>query len=106
MKHAASSSVLVAGWHRMSYAYSDRTYVSRELEDRIRELHSVIRNAVTDRKFILFGVGSTQLIAAAVNSLFPPNSSAPAKVVASIPYYAVSVSGSGNFCVAIWFDCG
>ncbi|KAI4389721.1 hypothetical protein MLD38_001918 [Melastoma candidum] len=88
-KHSASSAVLVSGWHRMGYSYSDQTTISKVLEERIRELHSVIGNAVTDGKFILFGVGSTQLIAAAVNSIFAPNSSAPAKVVASIPYYTL-----------------
>ena len=88
--HAASSALVVAGWHRMSYVFSDHTYISHELEKQIHKLHSVAKNAITEGKYIIFGAGSTQLISAAVYALSPDNSSSsPAKVVASIPYYPV-----------------
>ncbi|XP_030544150.1 tryptophan aminotransferase-related protein 3-like [Rhodamnia argentea] len=86
-QHAESSAVVVAGWHRMSYSFSDYTFLSRELESLLRKLHSQVGNAVTDGKHIVFGVGSAQLLNAAVHALSPDNSSHPASVVASIPYY-------------------
>lgn len=88
-QHAASSAVVVAGWHRMGYSYSDNTYMSQELEKRVRILHSIVGNAVTAGRYIVFGAGSTQLLNAAVNALSTDNSSMPAPVVASIPYYPV-----------------
>lgn len=90
-QHAESSAVVVAGWHRMSYSFSDDTTLSKELESLLRKLHSQVGNAVTDGKYILFGAGSTQLLNAAVHALSSHNSSLPASVVASIPYYAVSI---------------
>uniref|UniRef100_A0A2P2KFG4 Alliin lyase n=1 Tax=Rhizophora mucronata TaxID=61149 RepID=A0A2P2KFG4_RHIMU len=91
MQHAASSALLVAGWHRMSYSYSDHSSISKELVKQIRQLHSTVGNAVTDGRFVAFGVGSTQLLNAAVYALSPANSSSPAaaSVVASIPFYPV-----------------
>lgn len=92
MRQAESSAVLVSGWHRMSYIYEDGTFVSRELEKVIRKLHSVVGNAVTDNRFVIFGSGTTQLLAAAVHALSLTNSSlsSPARLLTSIPYYSVS----------------
>ncbi|ONH90222.1 hypothetical protein PRUPE_8G041600 [Prunus persica] len=90
MQHAAQSAVLVAGWHRMGYSYPDGSYISAELEGHIRELHSTVGNAVTQGRYIVFGAGSTQLLNAAVHALSSDNSSnssSPASVVATIPYY-------------------
>lgn len=89
MEHAESSALLVSGWHRMGYNFHDMTTISKELERLIRILHQTLGNALTDGKFILFGTGSTQLLAAAVNAL-SHNSSSSSRVVASVPYYAVS----------------
>ncbi|KAF2297512.1 hypothetical protein GH714_024815 [Hevea brasiliensis] len=89
MQHAASSAVVVAGWHRMSYSFGDQTYISQELEKHIRKLHDAVGNAVTQGRYIIFGAGSTQLLNAAVHALSPNNASSPAKVVASIPFYPV-----------------
>ncbi|XP_044511753.1 tryptophan aminotransferase-related protein 4-like [Mangifera indica] len=89
MQNAASSAILVAGWHRMSYSYADLSVISQELERHIRKLHAVVGNAVTENRFIIFGAGSTQLLNAAVHALSPDNSSSPAKVVATIPFYPV-----------------
>ncbi|KAL5843657.1 hypothetical protein ACOSQ4_009615 [Xanthoceras sorbifolium] len=87
MQNAASSALVVAGWHRMSYSFKDSYFISQELETHIRKLHAIVGNAVTDKRFIVFGAGSTQLLNAAVHALSPDNSSSPARVVASIPFY-------------------
>ncbi|KAF9599652.1 hypothetical protein IFM89_001598 [Coptis chinensis] len=87
MQHAASSAVVVAGWHRMSYRFDDYSSISEELEKHIRQLHAVIGNAVTDGRFILFGAGSTQLLNAALFGLSLDDSPSPANIVASIPFY-------------------
>ncbi|XP_020535517.1 tryptophan aminotransferase-related protein 4 isoform X2 [Jatropha curcas] len=89
VKHAGSSAFLVAGWHRMSYMYSDGSYISQELESHIRKVHAIVGNAITEGRYIAFGVGSTQLLNAAVRALSPRNASSPARVVASIPFYPV-----------------
>ncbi|CAL5384293.1 unnamed protein product [Camellia sinensis] len=87
IQHAASSAILVAGWHRMSYTFDGKTTISKELEKSIRRVHSVAKNAITDGRYIVFGVGSTQLLNAAVYALSPENSSSPAKVVAATPSF-------------------
>nr|GMD94109.1 tryptophan aminotransferase-related protein 4-like [Ipomoea batatas] len=90
VQNAASSAVVVSGWHRMSYSFPDNpSLFSQQLENHIRKVHAVAGNAITDGKYILFGVGSTQLCNAAVYALSLENSSSlsPAKVVAKIPYY-------------------
>ncbi|CAI9116472.1 OLC1v1017625C1 [Oldenlandia corymbosa var. corymbosa] len=97
MRHAASSALLVAGWHRMSYVFPDQTYVSEELENYIRKLHAIAKNAVTDGKYIAFGCGSTQLINAAVFALSSQNSSSPSRVVALTPYYPLYKSQTDYF---------
>lgn len=91
MKHAASSAILIAGWHRMGYRFTDASFISQELEKKIRKLHSITGNAVTENRFIIFGAGSTQLLNAAVHALSSDynSSSSPARVVASIPFYPV-----------------
>ncbi|PIA41838.1 hypothetical protein AQUCO_02200339v1 [Aquilegia coerulea] len=91
VQHAASSAVVVAGWHRMSYRFSsnDKSSITVELEKCIRELHAVIGNAKTDGRYMVFGAGSTQLLNAAIYALSPEDSPSPASVVASIPFYPV-----------------
>ncbi|OMO73456.1 EGF-like, alliinase [Corchorus capsularis] len=88
-QHAANSAVVAAGWHRLSYSYPDDTNISKELERLIRKLHAVVGNAVTENRYIIFGAGSSQVLTAAVYALSPENSSLPAGVVASVPYYAL-----------------
>lgn len=90
MQHAASSAILVPGWHRMSYQFNENAPFSIELEKYIRKLHTIAGNAVTAGRYIVFGVGSTQLLSAAVYALSAENNStSPARVVASIPFYSV-----------------
>ncbi|KAL5560252.1 hypothetical protein UlMin_036463 [Ulmus minor] len=97
MEKAASSAVLVSGWHRMGYSYSDNTYISKELENHIRQLHKTVGNAITQGRYIVFGVGSTQLLNAAVHALSSDNSSSPSRVVATSPYYQLYKSQTELF---------
>ncbi|KAI3810420.1 hypothetical protein L1987_20032 [Smallanthus sonchifolius] len=87
MQNAAASAVVIPGWHRMSYRYADDTLMSTELETYIRKLHSIVGNAITEGRYMVFGVGSSQLLSAAVYALSSENSSSPSNVVASIPFY-------------------
>ncbi|CAL5386312.1 unnamed protein product [Camellia sinensis] len=50
MQHAAKGAVVVAGWHRMSYAFNGHSIISEELEKHIRKLHERVGNAVTERE--------------------------------------------------------
>ncbi|XP_076886102.1 tryptophan aminotransferase-related protein 3-like [Bidens hawaiensis] len=61
--------------------------MSTELEYYIRKLHSIVGNAVTEGRYMVFGVGSSQLLSAAVYALSSENSSSPSNVLASIPFY-------------------
>ncbi|XP_062097717.1 tryptophan aminotransferase-related protein 4-like [Humulus lupulus] len=89
MENAGSSAMLVAGWHRMSYTFNQSGFMSKQLEARIRQMHAIVGNAVTEGKYIIFGTGSAQLINAAVHALSPHNNSSnsPSIVVPIIPYY-------------------
>lgn len=90
-QNAASSAIMMAGWHRMGYEFEDGSLISKELDKQIRKLHATVGNAVTEERYIVFGAGSTQLLNAAVHALATDASSPPAKVVASAPYYPVSL---------------
>ncbi|CAA0823601.1 Tryptophan aminotransferase-related protein 4, partial [Striga hermonthica] len=89
-RHPATSAVVIAGWHRMSYTFSDTSPLwitqSRELENHIRRVHLAAANAITEGKYVIFGAGSTQLLGAAVYAL-SMNLSSPAAVVAASPSY-------------------
>lgn len=92
IRNAEGSAVVESGWHRMSYSYHGYgLFVSAELERIIRKLHNVVGNAVTDNRFIIFGTGATQLLAASVHALSQTNSSSssPSRLVTSVPYYNV-----------------
>lgn len=88
MQHATNSAILISGWHRMSYRYDDNPFMSTELENYIRKMHSIVGNAITEGRYIVFGIGSSQLLSAAVYALSSQNSSSPpSNVLASIPFY-------------------
>ncbi|XP_050367034.1 tryptophan aminotransferase-related protein 4-like [Argentina anserina] len=96
MEHASKSAILVAGWHRMGYTFSDKAYISQELERLIRKVHDIAGNAVTQGRYIVVGAGSTHLLNAAVQALSSSSndssdslSSSPASIVVTIPYYAL-----------------
>ncbi|KAG9456855.1 hypothetical protein H6P81_001363 [Aristolochia fimbriata] len=87
-QHEASGSVTEAAYHRMSYVMKEGHLTSAELEREIRRLHSVVGNANTTGRYIVFGVGSMQLLGASVSALSArKNWAQPARVVASVPYY-------------------
>lgn len=75
----------------MNYEFKDGSLISKELVKRILKLHAVVGNAVTEGRYIIFGAGSTQLLNAAVHALSDDSDKSRAKVVASAPYYPVSV---------------
>ncbi|CAN4081774.1 unnamed protein product [Withania somnifera] len=90
MENAENTAVVTSGWHRMAYSFPDHSLLSKELEKVIRKLHKIAKNAVTEGKYIVIGVGSTQLLNAAVHALSSENFSSspfPAKVVAKVPHY-------------------
>ncbi|KAF5789639.1 putative alliinase, EGF-like domain, pyridoxal phosphate-dependent transferase, major [Helianthus annuus] len=83
MQNAADTAVVISGWHRMSY----HPIMSTELDKYIRKLHSIVGNAITQDRHIVFGVGSSQLLSAVVYALSSTTSSSPSSVLASIPFY-------------------
>ncbi|KAK7380540.1 hypothetical protein VNO78_33053 [Psophocarpus tetragonolobus] len=83
----AKSAILVSGWHRMGYSYSDDSYMSQLLVQYIKKLHITLGNAITEERYIIFGSGSTQLLNAAVYALSTNSSLSPSKVVATAPYF-------------------
>ncbi|KAK9017190.1 hypothetical protein V6N11_079672 [Hibiscus sabdariffa] len=91
MQHSTSSALVVSGWNRMSYTYSDHTFFSQQLKSLIHKLHTFVGNAITRNRYIVFGAGSTQVLSAAVYALSLQNTSSqsPTRVVASIPYYTL-----------------
>ncbi|KAJ9546042.1 hypothetical protein OSB04_025749 [Centaurea solstitialis] len=88
MQHATNSAILISGWHRMSYSYDDNWFKSTQLENYIRKMHSIVGNAITEGRYIVYGIGSSQLLNAAVYALSSQNSSSlPSNVLASVPFY-------------------
>ncbi|KAL6845042.1 hypothetical protein ACP4OV_024537 [Aristida adscensionis] len=98
-RHAAASTVVVSGWHRLSYQTTDGLFQSVELESLVRRLHRAVGNAVVDDKHLVFGAGSAQLINALVHALSPDANAAspPARVVATSPYYPAYRSQTAMF---------
>ncbi|KAK8996849.1 hypothetical protein V6N11_020345 [Hibiscus sabdariffa] len=91
MQHSTSSALVVSGWNRMSYSYSDNTFFSQQLESLIHKVHALVGNAITQNRYIVFGAGSTQVLSAAAYALSLQNttSQSPTRVVASVPYYTL-----------------
>ncbi|KAL9234149.1 hypothetical protein vseg_009050 [Gypsophila vaccaria] len=87
--HKEDSSVLVPGWHRLSYSYPVGGEMSVALSNYIFNLHELVGNAVTHGRYIVFGTGSSQLLNAAVHSLSSFSPVKPALVLASVPYYGL-----------------
>lgn len=95
MRYKASSAVMVPALHRMAYTMEGggSNSVTDRLKQLILRLHTIVGNANVTGRFIVIGVGSSQLINAAVRALSAPNGSrpsSPSALVATPPYYPVS----------------
>lgn len=69
MRHAASTAIVVSGWHRMGYEFDNGSLIPTKLRSEIFKLHDIVKNVNTTDKYIIFGAGSTQLLNAAVHGL-------------------------------------
>ncbi|CAM6126897.1 unnamed protein product [Calypogeia fissa] len=80
----------ILGWQQLSYYATSKQFffVQTELDQAIRALHDVVGNAVTEDRHIIIGVGSTQLLHAALYALSSPTRSTPLSVVSVVPYYS------------------
>ncbi|KAJ3695039.1 hypothetical protein LUZ60_000416 [Juncus effusus] len=76
---------------------SDELCYHQHLHVTIRLLHDAVGNAVTKDKYLIFGTGSTQLINALIYALSPENSSSPASIVATPPFYPMYKSQTDLF---------
>ncbi|KAK9117234.1 hypothetical protein Sjap_016181 [Stephania japonica] len=63
-------------------------FLEPELETQIRKLHSVVGNAAIKGRHIVVGVGSSQLLSAALYALCPQDTPEPISVVSAVPYYS------------------
>ncbi|KAH7297800.1 hypothetical protein KP509_25G013500 [Ceratopteris richardii] len=86
-QNAEEGAVLIPGWYRIGYSFMEDSSVSISpaLEREIRILHNLVGNAVVDNKYIVLGVGSMQLLKAAVACL--ASDSGSTAVVTAVPYY-------------------
>ncbi|CAK9236903.1 unnamed protein product [Sphagnum troendelagicum] len=94
----SQATTVIPAWQGMSYfahKHNAFLFVDHHLELTIRELHTLVGNAVTQDRYILLGVGSTQLFQAAIYALaanLPENStpttSDPIKIVSAVPFYS------------------
>ena len=86
---------VIPSWQGMSY-FAHRTneylFVDYFLEQAIRQIHGMVGNAVTEGRYLVLGVGSTQLYQAALYALAPPESPTPTPVVSSVPHYSVKTN--------------
>ncbi|KAH8951780.1 hypothetical protein BDL97_09G047700 [Sphagnum fallax] len=94
----SQATTVIPAWQGMSYfahKHNAFLFVDHHLELTIRELHTLVGNAVTQDRYLLLGVGSTQLFQAAIYALaanLPENStpttSDPIKIVSAVPFYS------------------
>lgn len=95
LENEESSAVMVRGLHRMGYTLEagGSSIITDRLQQLILRLHTVAGNANVTGRFVALGVGSMQLINAAVRALSASNGSqlsTPSKIVATPPFYSVS----------------
>lgn len=86
---------VIPSWQGMSYfahRNNDYLFVDYFLEQIIRQIHGMVGNAVTEGRYIILGVGSTQLYQAALYALASPESPTPTPVVSAIPHYSVKTN--------------
>ncbi|KAJ4795572.1 Tryptophan aminotransferase-related protein 2 [Rhynchospora pubera] len=95
----ARATVVIHGWEKMSY-FSDPTnlcwFLEPEFANQVLRLHQIVNNAATDGRHIIVGVGSTQLVHAALYALASTEAHHPVSVVSAAPYYSM-YSGIADF---------
>lgn len=93
-KAGDKATVVILGWHTMSY-FSDASHLCWFLEPlfakEVHRLHRIVGNAVTDNRYIVVGVGSTQLIHAVFFALSSTELPHSVGVVSAAPYYSVYI---------------
>ncbi|KAJ0873793.1 putative alliin lyase [Helianthus annuus] len=88
MQMQRDTAVVISGWHRMSYEYADDPYdVTRARTSTFVSYIQLPGMRSLKTRYIVFGVGSSQLLSAAVYALSSQNSSSPSNVLASTPFY-------------------
>jgi len=89
----ATEATVIPSWQSMSYfahRHNSFLFVDYYLEQAIRNVHSLVGNAVSEGRFLVLGVGSTQLYQAALFALASSSSAAsPTSVVSTTPHYSV-----------------
>ncbi|KAJ3705479.1 hypothetical protein LUZ61_009184 [Rhynchospora tenuis] len=86
-----SATVVIPGWQKMSYFSDPKNlccFLEPEFADEVLRLHQIVGNAVTDNRHIIVGVGSTQLIHAALFALASTEARQPVNVISAAPYYS------------------
>ncbi|KAF3322039.1 L-tryptophan--pyruvate aminotransferase 1-like isoform X1 [Carex littledalei] len=91
------STVVISGWHSMSYFSAAGAQLCWFLEPsfakEVRRLHAIVGNAITDNRPVIVGVGSTQLIHAVFFALSSSSSGEPNQqpvpIVSAAPYYSM-----------------
>ncbi|KAJ1701094.1 hypothetical protein LUZ63_000873 [Rhynchospora breviuscula] len=94
-----SATVVIPGWQKMSYFSDPRNlcwFLEPEFANEAQRLHQIAGNAVTDDRHIIVGVGSTQLIHAALFALASTEARQPVNVISAAPYYSM-YSGIADF---------
>ncbi|KAJ4828642.1 Tryptophan aminotransferase- protein 2 [Turnera subulata] len=85
------ATIVIPGWQSMSY-FSDLGnlcwFLEPEFAREVLRLHSIVGNAVTEDRHIVVGIGSTQLVQAALYALSPQDAQEPISVVSAAPYYS------------------
>lgn len=85
------TTIVIPGWQYISY-FSDVTNICWFLEPKfakaVTKLHKLVKNAVTENRYIVVGTGSSQLYQAALYALSPEDVSEPMSVVSAAPYYS------------------
>lgn len=98
----ATEATVIPSWQGMSYfahRHNSFLFVDYYLEQAIRNIHSLVGNAVTEDRYLVLGVGSTQLYQAALYALASPTSPTPTSVVSTTPHYSVHINLITNQCV-------
>ncbi|KAJ1700363.1 hypothetical protein LUZ63_000142 [Rhynchospora breviuscula] len=87
-----NATVKISGWEKMSYTSCDDGicwFLEPEFGNEVMRLHRIVNNAATDGRYIIVGVGSTQMIHATLHALASIEVRHPVNVVSAAPYYSM-----------------